>query len=61
MTCQIVQWLREKNNFIECKQSRTYNLLFVNKSIKSTHKCFPYFIIGLHFQEICIDMKLAGL
>ena len=35
------------------------NILFVNKSIN--RQVPPYFMIGLHFQGLCTDKKLAGL
>ena len=39
-------------------------LKFINKITsvsKLTDKCLPYFMSGLHFQEISTDAKLAGL
>ena len=37
----------------------TLNILLINKSVNK--QVTPNFMIGLHFQEICIDSKHAGL
>ena len=52
-----------KNNILKFGDKITVeNVLFINQSInQSIHKCLPYFMIGLHFREICIDAILAGL
>ena len=51
--------LFSKNNILKFGDKITSeNILFVSKSVD---KCLPYFIIGLRFQEVCIDTKLAGL
>ena len=48
-----------KNNILKfCDKITVENVLFINQSID---KCLPYFMIGLHFREICTDTILAGL
>ena len=49
-----------ENNILKFGHKITLeNILFVNKSID--RQVPPIFMIGLHFQEICVDAKLPGL
>lgn len=53
-----------KNNILKFGDKITPQniLLSINVSInQSIDKCLKYFMIGLHFHEICLDPKLAGL
>ena len=53
-----------KNNILKFGDKITPQniLLSINVSInQSIDKCLKYFMIGLHFHEICLDLTLAGL
>ena len=48
------------NDFIKFGDQITLENIVLSVN-KSTDKCLPYFMIGLHFQETYVDLKLADL
>ena len=46
-----------KNNILNFGDNTTLENIFLSIA-QSVSKYFPYFVIGLHFQDICIGIKL---
>ena len=53
--------LSSENNILKFGDKITLEKVFFLSINQSIDKSLPYFLIGLHFQEIYIDAKLATL